>query len=168
MASAEVTPQLFAESEANLVAFGRRLARLISQHDRGAIILLEGELGAGKTTLARGYLRCLGHRGAVKSPTFTLVESYEILGKTIHHIDLYRLSGSEDLEFIGFEDYFSATADLLIEWPDKVPWLADLADVLVSLSYHNGGRNVRISFPNDRWDDQEKINLISNLEHDPK
>lgn len=90
----------------------------------GGIVCLEGELGAGKTTLCRGILRGLGYNGAVKSPTFTLVEPYEVDGLRIFHIDLYRIVSEEELEYIGFDDYFSNESLTLVEWPENgAGWL---------------------------------------------
>lgn len=90
----------------------------------GDIIFLIGNLGAGKTTLVRGFLRKLGHLGTVKSPTYTLVESYEGLSSpnfenlTIHHFDLYRLKDPNDLLSLGLVDYCHDKSICLFEWPD--------------------------------------------------
>lgn len=100
--------------EAAQVAFGESLGHALD--GRGQIHLI-GELGAGKTTLARGILRAYGHVGAVKSPTYTLVEPYEIGRHRIYHFDLYRLGDPEELEFIGARDMLGSESLSLIEWP---------------------------------------------------
>lgn len=101
--------------EAATLALGASLARKV----RVGCVVLNGELGAGKTCLVRGWLQSLGHKGAVKSPTYTLVEPYEINDQRIFHFDLYRLEDPEELEMIGGRDYFSDTALCLVEWPEK-------------------------------------------------
>jgi len=96
--------------------FGRRLGQLLA--GRG-MVFLEGELGAGKTTLSRGILRGMGHKGAVKSPTFTLVEPYDLGDKMVYHFDLYRLQDPQELEYLGIDDYLEGNQLCLVEWPDK-------------------------------------------------
>ena len=107
--------------EAATVDFGRRLAgaSLVPGANPGGnatVIHLHGELGAGKTTLARGILRGHGFDGPVKSPTYTLVEPYELGQRRIYHFDLYRLSDPGEVEFLGAEDYFSGNSLCIFEW----------------------------------------------------
>ena len=121
-------------------ALGGRVAQCCRA---GVHLHLSGELAAGKTTFARGYLRALGHEGAVKSPTFTLVESYGLASRVVHHFDLYRMAAAE-LEFIGVEDYFDADADCLIEWAERGAPVLPAPDLTVTLVVLDDGRAERI------------------------
>lgn len=98
------------------MALGAALARAGLR--RGAVYLA-GELGTGKTTLVRGFLRAAGVNGTVRSPTFTLVEEYRIGAMTVHHYDLYRLSGPEELEFLGLRDHLAEDSLCFFEWPER-------------------------------------------------
>lgn len=134
--------QTFLADEAATVDVGGKIgAALIA----GNVVFLEGELGAGKTTFTRGVLRARGHTGAVKSPTYTLCEPYELDDThLVCHIDLYRLSDPEELEFLGFRDYLASGAIVLIEWPSRAEgWLPN-PDLKIELSERGSGRALRV------------------------
>ena len=130
-----------ADEEA-MVAFGGQLASITQGH---GLIFLEGDLGAGKTTLSRGIIRGLGHTGAVKSPTFTLVEPYEIGDIRAFHFDLYRLVDPEELEYMGIRDYFDEDALCLIEWPQQGAGFLPKPDLTITIRPHNTGRALTLS-----------------------
>ncbi len=117
------------------------LAPLVSG---GAVILLEGELGAGKTTFCRGLLQALGHQGAVKSPTFTLVEPYRLGPLQVFHFDLYRLGDPKELEYIGIDDYQDRRHLFLVEWPERGEGCLPDGDLTVGLLVDGSGRRLTI------------------------
>ena len=131
------------KSAEEMEALGARIAEACLQ-TQGTLIFLEGDLGAGKTTLARGLLRRLGYQGNVKSPTYTLVESYELRGWRIYHLDLYRLHDPEELEYLGIRDFFAPQTICLIEWPMKGADRLLTADLTVQIDYLPQGRRVNI------------------------
>jgi tRNA threonylcarbamoyladenosine biosynthesis protein TsaE len=110
-----------------------------------ALIFLQGELGVGKTTLVRGFLRAAGFTGAVKSPTFTLVEEYTLGERKIFHFDLYRLSDPEELEWIGIRDYFEQNSLCFIEWAERGEDFLPPPDVIISLTVQGLGRNITLT-----------------------
>lgn len=119
-------------------------ARLASVLPTPAVVWLQGDLGAGKTTLVRGLLQALGHNGAVKSPTYTLVEPYELGGRRILHCDLYRLADPEELEFLGLRDELDEHGWWLIEWPERGRgWLPE-ATLTIELAVADTGRHCRL------------------------
>lgn len=146
---------------------GVQLAKVLMP---GAIIYLDGDLGAGKTTLVRGLLRSLGYSGAVKSPTFTVVEPYSLENnkfynynqlecdvnserenislsdstQVIYHFDLYRLEDPEELEYLGIRDYLDGRAIALIEWPEKGYGILPEADLIIKITHQNQGRKVEL------------------------
>jgi len=135
----------WARDESVLLAFAAAMARRLAGETKNLVIYLHGQLGAGKTTFARGFLRGLGFEGIVKSPTYTLVEPYALAdGRMCYHFDLYRLADPEELEFTGARDYFREGSTCLIEWPDRAAGFLPSADLEVELAPHRGGRDISI------------------------
>lgn len=148
-------------NEAATLNFGKALARATFMGDlprgtepapgagtphTGGIIYLLGDLGAGKTTLTRGFMRGFGYQGAVKSPTYTLVEPYEFTLCNIYHFDLYRLSAAEEVSYLGTEDYFSSENLCLIEWAERGKGVIPEPDLSLELVPSYKGRELR-SYP---------------------
>ena len=126
--------QLAARTEAQTEEFGARLAMARPADVRFAVVFLSGGLGAGKTTLARGFLHALGHSGVVRSPTYTLFECYELGTITVVHADLYRLQHPDEFEGLGLRDLAIAGHVWLIEWPQRGGHWLPAADLDVTLT----------------------------------
>jgi len=132
------------QDENEMMALGGKIAELLPI---GGIVKLYGDLGAGKTTLVRGLLRSVGFEGTVKSPTYTLVEPYQIAERHIYHFDLYRLGDPEELEYLGVRDYFRPDSLCLLEWPDKAANFIPKADLEVHINYTETGRSITLKKP---------------------
>lgn len=117
--------------------FGAELWKLLPEK---CLIFLQGQLGAGKTTLVRGFLRAAGFSGAVKSPTYTLAEEYLVNHRKIVHFDLYRLTDPEELEWIGIRDYFNQNGICFVEWPEQGKGFLPEPDGVIILTNEGLGR----------------------------
>ena len=127
--------------DAAMVALGDRLARICP----GAMVIyLFGSLGAGKTTLVKGFMHGLGYNGAVKSPTYTLIEPYDIHGRVIYHLDLYRVSDASELEYLGLRELQEGDAVVLVEWPEHGQGFLPAADILLNIKYAPEGRHIEL------------------------
>jgi tRNA threonylcarbamoyladenosine biosynthesis protein TsaE len=123
-------------------------AALLAKADRPQCIQLEGELGAGKTTLVAGVLAAFGVKGPVRSPTYTLVEPYELQGRFLYHMDLYRLTDPDEIEPLGVRELLVPGAVLLIEWPQRAPGRLPPADLSIAIEYEEPpgeGRKVQLT-----------------------
>ena len=133
-------------NEAATLAAGGRFSTLVQP---GLVVYLHGDLGAGKTTFVRGFLRGLGHQGKVKSPTYTLVEPYVVSSYNIYHFDLYRFIDEEEWESVGFRDYFNPSSICFVEWPEKAENLLPTPDIDIYLTPNNEGRILQFSAHSD-------------------
>ena len=134
---------LLPDSDAT-IAYGAKLAQVIQQLEISIIAYLNGNLGAGKTTLTRGFVQGMGHQGNVKSPTYTLVEPYDLTPWQVYHFDLYRLADPEELEYMGIRDYFIGKSCAFIEWPEKGQGILPTADLIINLSYSGEQRQLEL------------------------
>jgi len=130
------------KNEQEMLEAGGKLAQ---QLQPGMLVFLQGDLGAGKTTLVRGILRGLGHEGSVKSPTYNLVEPYTIKEQAFFHFDLYRLMDVEELEYMGMRDYLNKDSICFIEWPDKGEGFLPEPDLLLDIKIDGSQRELIVS-----------------------
>lgn len=130
--------------EKQTTQFSQRLAQSAKKHNDALVIYLEGDLGAGKTTFARGFIQSFGF-DRVKSPTYALVESYQNNDINIHHFDCYRLSDPEELEYIGIREYSGPGHIQLIEWAELGKGAIEPADMIIKISGEDQARTLSIS-----------------------
>jgi len=137
-----VEESLEVAGEPAMQALGRRLAASLPSR---VVVMLSGDLGAGKSVLARAMLHAFGHAGHVPSPTYAIVESYALAGRRVAHLDLYRLVDPGELHDIGFDDIVATHDTLLIEWPERGAGLLPAADVEIEIEpAGDDARRVRI------------------------
>lgn len=133
--------------EAGTLAFARILGDLLRCK---GVVYLKGTLGAGKTTFCRGILRSYGYEGAVKSPTFTIVEPYDLQWGQVYHFDLYRIADPEELEYLGIDDYLEGGQLCLIEWPERGDGFLPLPDIVIELALRGKGRHIELTSCSER------------------
>lgn len=135
------SPIIYLDNEAATLALGEQLATMLHP---GLTIFFYGELGAGKTTLIRGILRGLGYHGKVKSPTYNLVEIYELSGLYLYHFDFYRFNDPLEWEEAGFREYFNRESICLVEWPEKAAEFLQTADLKIRINYSGTKRTAEL------------------------
>ncbi|MDI9244869.1 tRNA (adenosine(37)-N6)-threonylcarbamoyltransferase complex ATPase subunit type 1 TsaE [Marinobacter sp. CHS3-4] len=137
--------RMFLADDSATESLGRSLAEVVKGCHKGVTVFLQGNLGMGKTTLSRGVMRGMGHDGAVKSPTYTIVEPYEHLEPVVYHFDLYRLGDPEELEYLGIRDYFGKRSLCLIEWAEKGQGILPSPDLRFLLELKDEGRQATLT-----------------------
>ncbi|MEL7186964.1 MAG: tRNA (adenosine(37)-N6)-threonylcarbamoyltransferase complex ATPase subunit type 1 TsaE [Pseudomonadota bacterium] len=138
----------FLADEAATAQFASDVLDALPESLAGWTLLLSGELGAGKSTFARALIRAAGHTGAVPSPTYTLVEPYNLDAGAFYHVDLYRVADEEELRYLGWNELDDGFR--LVEWPDRAPGLLQEADLALKLSYEGEGRRAALSGLSER------------------
>jgi tRNA threonylcarbamoyladenosine biosynthesis protein TsaE len=147
---------IYVEGEDAMVAMGRALGSAMV----AGVLSLQGNLGAGKTTLCRGILRSRGYEGAVKSPTYTLVEPYHLPAGDVFHFDLYRLNDPEELEFMGIRDYFRPGNFCIIEWPERGEGILPESDLAIAIRVENQGRVLELQTSSNKG--EEALSRLKN------
>jgi tRNA threonylcarbamoyladenosine biosynthesis protein TsaE len=143
-------------NESTLVGLARALAACVGE---GGVVLLEGDLGAGKTTFARALLAALGVGERIKSPTYSLIESYSLADLRVHHLDLYRIADAEELEWLGLPDLMESKSLLLVEWPERGTGALPPADIMIKLDHAGDTRDVEARAVSARG--QEWLRLLA-------
>lgn len=129
-------------SEETMLALGGNLARACTAP---AVIYLHGQLGAGKTTLVRGFLRGLDYVASVRSPTYTLIEPYDVGQWRVYHLDLYRVEASGELAYLGLRDLLESNVIMLVEWPERGSEVLPSPDIVVTIDYSLSGRDLIVT-----------------------
>ncbi|MDA7736713.1 tRNA (adenosine(37)-N6)-threonylcarbamoyltransferase complex ATPase subunit type 1 TsaE [Porticoccus sp.] len=136
-------------SEDEMIIFGNLVGRILldcrpEKAKKATLLFFEGDLGVGKTTICKGILNSSGYDGIVKSPTYNLVETYELASSRYHHFDFYRLGSPEELDYIGIRDYFQSGDICLVEWPDRGKGFLPAPDLCLKISAKRNGRELNI------------------------
>lgn len=155
------------DSATAMERFAAGFAQGLRESGLAVVITLQGPLGAGKTTWCRGLLRALGYAGGVKSPTYTLVESYTLdqtgLCSQLHHFDLYRLADPGELEYIGGRDYFDGSAICVVEWPEHGQGAMPPADVQINIEYRHSDSGRRVTMTSRTNAGDQVLNLFRGM-----
>lgn len=143
--SALATYHQFLADEDATSAMAQRLAQAVQPLESSAHLYLEGDLGAGKTAFTRAFLRALGVKGRIKSPSYALLETYKVSNFNLYHLDFYRFNDPEEWVEAGFRDILEEKAVVLIEWPEKAGGLLPHPDLKLHLEYQGEGRDLTIT-----------------------